>query len=378
MIRVLHITARADRGGGPENIHRLVELSSPRVENHVACPREAPYWDRYQRLLGRERLCEIPHRHFSPAALARLARYCRRHHIELIHSHGFGAGLYGRLLAPLVPACVVHAFHGFHLHREPGWRAKLKLLFERAARPLTGHYISVSWTEAAAVAGALRLPPSRLTVIPNGVDTERFAPEPSLRPADRFVILAALRLSGEKNPLDLVRILHRLTTLFPESAAALRIAGDGPLRPQLEAEIDRLGLGARVDLLGWTDGMEAHYRRAHVYLTASRGEGLSLGMLEAFSAGLPVVATSVQGHTDVVCPGLTGFLFCEGDLDAAATHLFRLETDARLHARLSGSVRQTMLAEFGLPACAARHEALFQLLAPPRAASTPAGAEVPQ
>mgnify|MGYP001010750300 CR=1 FL=1 len=375
-MRILHITVRADRGGGPENIYRLAVLSTAGVENHVACPREDPYWERYQRLLGRQRLCEIPHRRFSLAAVARLVRYCRHHRIELIHSHGFGAGLYSRLLSLLVTARVVHTFHGFHLHREQGLGPKIKLLTEKAVRTLTTHYLAVSWTEAAAVSRALQLPPSRLTVISNGVDTERFAPAPSMQPPGEFVILAALRLSDEKNPLDLVRILARLKALFPESRARLRIAGDGPLRPAMEAEVARLGLGECVQLPGWCDHMETLYAGAHVYLTASRGEGLSLGMLEAFASGLPVVATSVQGHTDVVCPGMTGFLFFEGDLDAAAEHLYRLETDAGLYERLSAAVRQTVVAEFGLAASAARHEELFQRLVERHGAGSTAEAEV--
>lgn len=357
-MRILHITARADCGGGPENIRRLIAHRVSNIEHHVACPNERPYWDRYIDLIGPGRIVELPHRRFNPFALLRVARFCRANKIQLIHSHGFGAGLYGRPLGRLLSIPSLHTFHGFHLNREGLWSGPIKLAIERLLRPLTTHYVSVSRSESLSVVSALKLRPSVISIIANGVDTSVFA-QAERSTSSRFVIIAAGRLSAEKNPLALVHIIHRLRCLYPDSSAVLHVAGDGPLRSRMDEEISRLSLGSHVRMLGWIDDVGPLMRDSEVYLSASFGEGLSLGMLEALASGLPVIASEVQGHTDVVIPGSTGFLFEINAIDAAAHFLHGLETDTFLRAGLSEGARHLAVNEFSLSRCVSLHEELF-------------------
>ncbi len=357
-MRVLHISLRADRGGGPENILRLISQFGKGFDHFVACPRELPYWERYGDLIGADHLVELPHRSLGPLALFRVARFCRLKQIQLIHSHGFGAGLYSRPLGQALSVPVLHTFHGFHLHREGVWQGPVKLAAERLLQPFTTHSVAVSASEGQAVTRALRISANRMSVIANGVDTERYVPAQP-RDGSAFIILAAGRLSAEKNPLDLIRILYRLRRRRPDSSAVLHIAGGGPLHGAMEAEIRRLALIPYVRLSGWIDDMLPQLQSASAYLSASRGEGLSLGMLEAMSCGLPVVATAVQGHTDIVIPGQTGFLFEEGDIDKAADALYRLERDASLWNALSCGARNLMVSGFSISRCVNLHEQLF-------------------
>ena len=85
--------------GGPaiEHVYQLSRQLLGQCAVYIAAPREEPYWERYVRLVGETRVCEIPHRRFSLGALRRLTEWCRTQNIEILHSHGRAAGLYGRL-----------------------------------------------------------------------------------------------------------------------------------------------------------------------------------------------------------------------------------------------------------------------------------------
>jgi hypothetical protein len=83
-------------------------------EHLVACPEEPPYYARFVSLVGAGNVYTIPHRQFSVKSVAVLRRAVRDRGIDIIHSHGLGAGLYGRLLACLSGKPSVHTYHGFH------------------------------------------------------------------------------------------------------------------------------------------------------------------------------------------------------------------------------------------------------------------------
>lgn len=358
-MKVLHITARADHGGAPENTLRLISESRHIAEHYIASPREHPYWNRYANLLGNDRLIEIPHRHFSPAALLRLHFFCRERSFDLLHSHGFGAGIYSRPVAFANRIPCVHTFHGFFHHLESGYARWLKLLVETSLAPLTRQFVAVSFSEAEAVSRRLRGSSGKLTVIANGVDPGHF--RPSEVPVDQgaFNVAAVCRLDPHKNPMDLLRTVRHYCELYPDSLLHLSVAGDGPMRAELEAEIARMGLESRVTLLGWQSDVRDLLQSSHAYLSVSKFEGLSLSMLEAMACGLPVIATIAQGHTDLISHGSNGFLFLKGDTRSAAEYIHRLESSAGLRLRLSSSARRTIKTSFTLAGFVSKHEILY-------------------
>lgn len=148
-------------------------------------------------------------------------------------------------------------------------------------------------------------------------------------------VLSVGRLDPEKNPLLLLEIVTRLRALDPRWR--LLIAGDGPLRGQLEAEIDRRGLRASVELLGEVrNGPElwALYRRCQAFLHVSLTEGLPQVLFEAQAAGLPIVATEVGGVRSALSDGAAGVLIPPRDAEAAVRALNRLAKDPVLQRRL--------------------------------------------
>src|SRR5215469_11131642 len=99
-MRVLMISLRSDHGGGPRHIELLLKYLSHGIEAHVACPNDPPYGERLRTLCG-GRAFELPHRRFKLRAALQLARYTTRAGINIIHTHGKGASVYGRLVSAL-------------------------------------------------------------------------------------------------------------------------------------------------------------------------------------------------------------------------------------------------------------------------------------
>lgn len=124
-----------------------------------------------------------------------------------------------------------------------------------------------------------------------------------------FVMVYAAEFSARKNQALLIRSLCRL----PERVKLL-LPGRGALLESCQALAQSLGVAHRVVFPGQVSPMAPLYRIADAAVTASRSEGLPFNVMEAMYAGLPVIASSVKGHTDLLTDGLTGLLYqCETD-----------------------------------------------------------------
>ncbi len=185
-------------------------------------------------------------------------------------------------------------------------------------------------------------PEAPITVIPNGVDTERFTPPADrLRPAAPLRLLCVGRLARQKGFRYALEALAR-----SHAPSVLRIVGDGPERPALEQQAAMLGIGRRVEFAGWAERSElpAHYRWADVLVLPSFAEGMANVVLEALAAGLPVIASDVYGNRDLVRTGENGLLVPPGDAGAIAAAIDRLAGDAALVRVMGRSSRRAALA----------------------------------
>jgi glycosyltransferase involved in cell wall biosynthesis len=162
--------------------------------------------------------------------------------------------------------------------------------------------------------------------------------------------------------------------LLLEALAATRdvdlwIAGDGPLRAQLERLATRLGVSERVRFLGWRDDVPALLARADLLVCPSLQEPLGNVVIEAWSAGLPVVATASDGPTGLIEDGESGILVpLPGDPGggpvALARAIERVCGDSKLRGRLAKAGRRAYEAEFTEEAIVARYREFFDRVAP--------------
>jgi glycosyltransferase involved in cell wall biosynthesis len=170
------------------------------------------------------------------------------------------------------------------------------------------------------------------------------------------VVGTVTRVSRQKDPDTLLAAVRRVVDHRPDARCV--IVGDGPLRPQMEASIDELGLRSCVSLLGSRNDVATLLPGFDVFLLSSRWEGLPRVVVEAMAAGVPVVSTDVGGVSEAVDDGTSGLLAPIGDSKALADGVLRLLGDSELALRM-GQAAQRGVQEFDTAEMMDRLERLY-------------------
>lgn len=344
-VSVLELVA-SSRGGGAVHVRDLaLALDTSRFAVQVAMAEDGGN-------VGREDFtgAAIPfHRldiaaGFSLAAIVELRRLLRG--VRILHMHGARAALFGRLAALSLGRQhprVIYSIHGFAAPHYPAPRKQLLLAVERLLTPVTDLWICVSHAEREALLASGVAAASRVRVIWNGIEVERFVgqagPGEQVRaalhvPPAAFVLTTICRLFRPRDFPTLLHAFRQVQDSLPR--AHLWIVGDGPLRSEVERLVAALHLQDHVDLLGMRRDVPAILGATNVLVLSSRGwEGLPLTVLEAMASSVPVVASDVGGTREAVLHGETGWLFPPGDADALAQHVLAVANDPA-QARLMG------------------------------------------
>lgn len=349
----------AETGGAQTYVAMLVPALVGSYDVTVAAHGEGPLVEAVTRVGAKF----VPLRHvrrpISPwrdaLGLLELVVLVRRVRPHVVHANSSKAGVLGRLAAWLARAPIrVFTAHGWAFSAaEPPKRALYRRV-EWLVRPLTTATICVSDAERAAGLAAGACDPRRTVVIRNGIET---ATRPRARPETEPVrIVTVGRLQAPKDPLTLVRALSHVR----EQSYRALVIGDGPERPALEAELLRLGLAPTVELVGEREDVAELLAGSHLFVLASRSEGMPLSVLEAMAAGLPVVASRVGGLPELVVEGETGFLVPPGDPSALADAIGRLLDDPQLRERLGSAGRARVEASFRLDLSLRAHLDLYR------------------
>ncbi|HKU40643.1 MAG TPA: glycosyltransferase [Polyangiales bacterium] len=272
----------------------------------------------------------------APLIFARLLLAARRADVLVSVSEAGNGLLFGAAAAKLLRKPLAACVHTPLERSIQAW----------TPRPLHGlTYAAVRGTDAlVCVARALvsnlearGVPRQRIHVIENGVDVERVRRrgaepiEPPLPAADGTPLVVSVgRLSAQKG-FDVLIEAHA-RALRAGLPHRLAILGEGPERPALEAQIERLGVGETVQLLGFRTNPHAIMARADLLCMASRYEGYPLVLIEALALGVPMIATDcATGPAEVLAGGRYGDLVAVDDVAALASALCaHLREPARL------------------------------------------------
>jgi len=243
---------------------------------------------------------------------------------------------------------------------------RLRVLAERWIAKGADCYVCVSNDVAEFCRDELYFPSDKLTVIPNGIDVERFERvEPADRatfgiPPEQPVLVFVGRLDPQKRVLDLIRLAPNLLERLPRHH--LLIVGDGPLEREARELVQRLGLGERVHLAGWRADVPAILAGCRLLLLPSRWEGLPNVVLEAMAAGLPVVASRVEGVEQLLGEGGGEQIVEADDLQTFADRAVAVASDEQLSRNLGEANRKRVRAHFSLQAMVARYDRLYRSL----------------
>jgi len=303
-------------------------------------------------------------------ALHRLFREARP---AIVHTRNLAA------LEAAVPAWTagvpvrIHGEHGWDAFDPHGARRRYRLV-RRLYRPFVTHYVALSAHLQAYLEEAVGVAAERVTRLCNGVDTLRFRPTDGGRRewvagspfnADGLCLIGTIgRLQAVKDQLNLVRAFALFGQRAPVLAERVRlvIVGDGPLRPAVEAEIARAGIGDMVWLAGERHDVPEMLRGLDVFVLPSRAEGISNTILEAMACGLPVIATAVGGNAELIVPEVTGSLVPADDSAALADAIARYAGDEALARACGRAGRQRAENEYSIDGMVARYAALYDAL----------------
>lgn len=305
-------------------------------------------------LAGVSRFISLPFEKnmFSPknfAAARALYRLMRTERYEMISLHTSLAAFFARLAVfPLGKhrPCVMNTVHGYLFDKDTRWTKRILLLAaERMTAPVTDWLLTMNRQDAE-VARKYHLGKKQVFTRGMGVDFSRFTPptqrqreelrrQLGLKPSDLVLIYAA-EFSERKNQTMLIQAMQ----VLPENVI-LMLPGQGSLRETCGMQAESAGLTDRVRFPGFVRDMENWYRAADICVSASRIEGLPFNLMEAMACGLPVVASDIKGHQDLVCNGENGYLYPFGDEKAFAQAVQNL-MEAKVRQRMGESAKNTV------------------------------------
>lgn len=306
---------------------------------------------------------------YGPAglgALRRLRRMVKEQRFDIIQSQHESADVFNALL-PRGPA---HAMR-ISNRRDTGFLKSAKL--RAAARVLNHRYDRIVAPSQAILDAVSRTEGARRTsmrCIPNGVDTERFAPANTgqrrqLRqalelPEDALLVGCVASLTAVKRHADLLNAFARVLHALPH--AHLLLVGDGPLKDAIAAQAAGPELAGHVHLLGQRPDVQHVLQALDLFVLASETEGLSNAILEAQACGLPVVATRVGGNPELV-DAECGVLVPPGEPAQLGDALLRLLQGNGRRTEMAARARARVLQSHSLDSMVHAYEALYRELA---------------
>ena len=278
-----------------------------------------------------------------------LKKIIERNGYDIIHCHTPVVGVLTRLAARNARkrgTAVIYTAHGFHFYRgAPAVRSFVFRNIEKYLCRYTDRLITINEEDFEAVS-RFRFKPGGYCKVPGvGVDGSRFYPQTaeSKRASrekngigeDAFVLVFAAELSRRKNQKMLIEAAGLLKDRIP--GLLLLLPGEGPARAEYGRLIEKYGLEKTVRLLGYRDDMDSLLQSADIAVSSALQEGLPVNVVEALCVSLPVVATRVRGHTDLISDGENGFLV-DSAKDMAGRILYLYENPEEL-SRLKGNAR---------------------------------------
>ncbi|OYW23838.1 MAG: glycosyl transferase [Planctomycetales bacterium 12-60-4] len=359
--RIAFVIPTLDRSGAEKQLSLLAtRLPRDEFEPHViALTRGGPYATNLAQacvshtVLNKRWKCD-------PIALWKLQRTLRSLRPHILHTWLFAANAYGRLALP----ADTHVKRIVSERCVDSWKAGWQLWLDRRLIPRTELLIGNS-PSVVDFYRHLGVPDYKLRCIPNGVEPP---PPPTMSraerlkslgiPQDAYVIGYIGRLAIQKRVRDLIWAAETLWQIRPQ--LHLVIIGDGPERKRLEDFSDGVHGPGHVHFLGHREDAQDWLTAFDVFWLGSSFEGMSNSVLEAMSAGLPVVATDIPANRELVVPDETGYLVRPGDPVGFMQFTRTLMDDSTLAARLGAAGQQRARENFSVERMVQRHIDIYR------------------
>jgi glycosyltransferase involved in cell wall biosynthesis len=291
----------------------------------------------------------------------------RRERPDVVHTHSSKAGILGRWAARLAGVPVIfHTVHGFSFHdyQSPIVR-NIYVWLERITTKITTKTVVVSFANADKGEKAGVFTRNDWVLCRDAISVDRFLGGGMRRTKLRewgidhhkTVIGMIACFKPQKSPVDFIDVAARV--LRECNTAHFVMAGDGELRPEIEARIRHHGIGENVTLLGWQNDMPEIYRNLDIVVLTSLWEGLPCVFSEAMASELPIVATNVDGAREAIVDGENGYLHQPHDIEGMAKSVLTLVRNPEL-GRTMGKCGKARVSEFDISTSVERLEEAYR------------------
>ena len=283
--------------------------------------------------------------------------------IRILHTNNYSAWLYG-VLAALGIRSLKHV-HAEHAIIDIKRRARI----ERLLSYFTDSIVCVSGGVRDYMMNYQKITPRRLTVIYNGIDTDRFSRNPETRKEYRKqlgisdgspVVGIIARLNPIKDHATLLKAFSKVSQTLPD--AVLLIVGGGEMEDALVSQASALNITEKVIFLGERNDIPGLLNVIDVFVLSSLSEAHNVSLLEAMSSELPVVATRVGGNTEIVDENVTGFLVPPKDSDTLAVKIMDIIVTEEHKNNMGAKGRAKVLEKFTIDRMMNNYISLYKKL----------------
>jgi len=311
--------------------------------------------------------CDARSRAEYPLAMLRLARFLRRHSIDILHTHLFEPsviGLQAGLIARTPVRVMTRHYSDYHTRIDKRWHVRLDQFCTRLCKRV----IAVSEHTAEHMISEESAPQEKIRVVLNGIDFERVkvsgsdASERVRREfdiEDAYLLLIAARFHPEKGYEHLFRALPRIKQRL-DRPVVLLVAGKGSFESEYREQVRQLGCESDVRFLGFRKDLPDLMTAADLFVLPSVAEAFGLVLTEAIYLGTPVVATRVGGIPEIVDDGIDGLLVPPADSTALADAIVTLLTNPERRASMSGQGREKIVQRFQFEEMVRAYESIYE------------------
>jgi glycosyltransferase involved in cell wall biosynthesis len=307
---------------------------------------------------------------FDLIAYFKIKKIIREFKPDIVHTHASKSGAIGRLAARAckVPL-VVHTFHGhvFHSYFNK-FLSDIVIRMERYLAKKTDAIVAISESQKYELSSVYRIAPAeKIHVIPLGFNLDKFSRDQDTKRiifrnkygfgADDMLIGIIGRIVAIKNHDMFLEVAARVKASCPEKKIRFVIIGDGDMRPQVEKKAGELGLsysyfithpGDQTDVVvtSWETEIDQALAGLDIVLLTSNNEGTPVSLIEAQSAGKPVVSTDVGGVEDIVSHGSSGYITPVNDVKGFSAYVVELIRDEGLRKSMGKAGHTNVIRKF--------------------------------
>ena len=344
-ITVVHIITTMELGGAQQNtLYTVSHLDPKRYKAILLAGPEGLLWPEARKFDAVSVYCiDSLQRRIHPIrdliavwSIFRILQRLKQHSRLIVHTHSSKAGLLGRLAARVAGVSVIiHSIHGYAFHNQKaGVMQRILIAVEWVMAQMTTRFIAVSRANIVQGEALGLFRRAKVNLIRSGIHSgpRRFGDEDAVSMRKSLGVNESAALVGmvaclkpQKAPLDFVQLAARVRDEIPD--VRFLLVGDGELRSDVEMLIHTLGLERTVILSGWRRDIPEILNALDVFVLTSRWEGLPRVVLESLAAGIPVVATAVDGTVEVlegIAEGTRGYLVAPGDLATMADRVIEI------------------------------------------------------